>query len=177
MVAGATPNNAFFRYDSDRPRSTDSFDDAGRRGDRGEDRGAAERVAGVIQEWAGAALCARSRRAVCYRSPQPSPTSGNTEVITMIPYALRRAAFAAAILAPAALTSQAAPAITVGPNVQVSADRARLPHYEHLAGAHARDANKMMACAMVGDPSRGHDYSVVYTTVDGGKSWRHTLDA
>jgi hypothetical protein len=95
----------------------------------------------------------------------------------MIPYALRRAAFAAAILAPAALTSQAAPAITVGPNVQVSADRARLPHYEHLAGAHARDANKMMACAMVGDPPRGHDYSVVYTTVDGGKSWRHTLDA
>src|ERR1051325_1548970 len=67
--------------------------------------------------------------------------------------------------------------ITVGQNVQVSSDHPRWAHYEHLAGAHFRDPNKMMACSMVTDPARGHDHSVVYTTVDGGKSWKKTLDA
>jgi hypothetical protein len=65
--------------------------------------------------------------------------------------------------------------ITVGPNVQVSSARPRLPHYEHLAGAHAKDSNRMMACSMAYDPDRGRVVSILYTTVDGGKSWRETL--
>ncbi len=65
--------------------------------------------------------------------------------------------------------------ITVGANVQVSSDRPRLPHYEHLAGAHAKDSNRMMACSMAFDPARGRTVSILYTTMDGGKTWHETL--
>jgi hypothetical protein len=67
--------------------------------------------------------------------------------------------------------------ISVGPNVQVSSPRGKYAHYELLAGAHLTDPNKLMACSMVIVPEQNASNSVVYTSLDGGKTWKETLEA
>jgi hypothetical protein len=67
--------------------------------------------------------------------------------------------------------------IRVGPNVHVSRDLATTSHYELLAGAHARDPNRRMACSMAINKAKNKSTSVVYTTIDGGKTWKLTLDS
>ena len=61
--------------------------------------------------------------------------------------------------------------MTVGPNVQVSQSREKYAHYELLAGAHLADPNKLMACSMMISPEQNATNSVVYTSLDGGKTW------
>ncbi|MBI1872266.1 MAG: exo-alpha-sialidase [Acidobacteria bacterium] len=66
--------------------------------------------------------------------------------------------------------------ITVGPNVQVSSPRGKYAHYELLAGAHLTDPNKLMACSMMVSPQHNASNSVVYTSIDGGRTWKETLE-
>jgi hypothetical protein len=65
--------------------------------------------------------------------------------------------------------------ITVGKNVHVSKAREGTPHYEHLAGSDPANPRRMMACSMYSDPTRTKTHSVLYTSHDGGQSWKETL--
>jgi hypothetical protein len=90
-------------------------------------------------------------------------------------------ALAFVLVAPSTMRGQT-PLIQVGPNVHVSKDLAREPHYEYLAGAHATDPRKMLACSYVfrstqraDDTTQAASYLVLYATEDGGKTWKETM--
>src|SRR5688500_16025158 len=80
--------------------------------------------------------------------------------------------FFAACAAPVSLVTAQ---ITVGKNVHVSKAREGTPHYEHLAGSDPVNPRRMMACSMYSDPTRTKTHSVLYTSHDGGQSWKETL--
>lgn len=86
----------------------------------------------------------------------------------------RRAAHGAlALLAagPAPLAAQA-PAITVGPNVHVSAANALVNHSETVIAAHPRDPAILLACAMHGLAPGRRSGVAAYRSSDGGRSWQ-----
>jgi hypothetical protein len=64
--------------------------------------------------------------------------------------------------------------IIVGPNVQVSLPNKARHHYEVLAAADPTNGARMVVGSMVYDGA-AQDATVVYTTADGGATWKQTL--
>lgn len=69
------------------------------------------------------------------------------------------------------------PRITVGKNVQVSADNSKLAHGEILMAADPKDPRHLVGCSMIfPDPfARRISDGVNYTSTDGGLSWKQSL--
>jgi len=66
--------------------------------------------------------------------------------------------------------------VTVGPNVQVSQQRADIPHTEVILAADPSDANRLLAGSMLRYESAGGHHCVGYLSTDGGKSWKLVLE-
>lgn len=78
---------------------------------------------------------------------------------------------AAAWLSPGAQADE----IRVGPNVQVSKDRAGVPHAEVILAADPADPKRLLAGSMLRYDT-GEDQCVGYLTTDGGKTWTTVLE-
>src|SRR2546430_574063 len=93
------------------------------------------------------------------------------------------AASVALMLTAGATPAMQQPSISVGPNVQVSAPFASLPHYEVLAAADPDHAGRMIACSHIQqhNPPKGtatqrsYTGQYCYVTFDSGKSWSTSL--
>jgi hypothetical protein len=87
----------------------------------------------------------------------------------------------ALFILPVAVAAQTATresaAITVGPNVQVSAARPNEAHDEVLIAADPNDASHLLACSMLLPASQVYDLTtvVVYASSDAGRSWSPVL--
>ncbi|MGH7720697.1 MAG: sialidase family protein [Gemmatimonadaceae bacterium] len=66
--------------------------------------------------------------------------------------------------------------ITVGSNVQVSKAWSDREHTETILATNPRDANHLLASAMVLDPVLSAYYILVYVSFDGGRTWTQTLE-
>ena len=92
---------------------------------------------------------------------------------------LTRSALIAAILlrasAAAGATGEAA-AISVGPNVRVSAAHAERLHHEVTMAASPSDPGRLLACAMIFDAKDASRHVIAYLSKDGGRSWAPTLE-
>jgi BNR/Asp-box repeat len=67
--------------------------------------------------------------------------------------------------------------VVVGENVQVSRDLPADEHYEVWLAIDPNDPRRQLAASMVYGVSRpSQSYTAVYTSHDGGKSWKKTLD-
>src|SRR5262245_62162282 len=73
-----------------------------------------------------------------------------------------------------AIPAQHTQIVSVGPNVEVSAARSREDHFETVAAADPRDANRMIAAAMLGKGA-ADGKAVVYFSGDGGRTWEPVL--
>lgn len=71
----------------------------------------------------------------------------------------------------------AAPVVRVGPNVQVSAARPEWSHDEVMLAVDPRDPNRMIACSIVLIPEKAKRTTIVYSSRDGGATWKPTLVA
>lgn len=74
-----------------------------------------------------------------------------------------------------------AQAVVVGPNVQVSAALPERAHAEVSVSADPVDPNRLLACSMVShrrfnEAPHVADGIVAYLSIDGGRTWRLTLD-
>lgn len=67
--------------------------------------------------------------------------------------------------------------ITVGTNVQVSAARPHWQHFEVMLAVDPRDPDLMIACSIVLVPEKAKHTTVVYSSRDGGATWKPTLAA
>jgi hypothetical protein len=65
--------------------------------------------------------------------------------------------------------------LRVGPNVQVSTDRAGVPHAEVILAADPADSRRLLAGSMLRYEA-GEDQCVGYLSADGGKTWKAVLD-
>src|SRR5262245_54875792 len=65
--------------------------------------------------------------------------------------------------------------VRVGPNVQVSKDRADVPHWEVILAAEPADPQRLLAGSMLRYDA-GEDQCVGYLSVDGGKTWKPVLE-
>lgn len=65
--------------------------------------------------------------------------------------------------------------IQVGSEVQVSKAQAKYLMREMLVSADPNDANHLLGCGIAYDESRNREWTVVYVSNDGGKSWQPTL--
>lgn len=65
--------------------------------------------------------------------------------------------------------------IRVGPNVQVSANRADVPHWEVILAADPTEPKRLLAGAML-RYGTGEDQCVAYLSADGGKTWKTVLE-
>jgi hypothetical protein len=72
--------------------------------------------------------------------------------------------------------AQPTPAIKVGSNIQVSIDHARDGVSESWITADPKDTNRLLACAIVYPNGLNRRNTAAFLSVDGGKSWRTTLD-
>jgi hypothetical protein len=66
--------------------------------------------------------------------------------------------------------------ISIGPNVRVSAANGDRSHTEMNIAADPSDAKHLVACSIVGFPRPYKRTTVLYTSFDGGKTWKPTLD-
>ena len=66
--------------------------------------------------------------------------------------------------------------ITVGPNVHVSQPHSNYMLGEVLLSADPVDSNRLLGCAIVYSESDNRQWTVVYLSTDGGRSWQPTLD-
>ncbi|HUR57890.1 MAG TPA: hypothetical protein VM029_09285, partial [Opitutaceae bacterium] len=83
--------------------------------------------------------------------------------------------FLAALVVGACSTAlAAAPTITVGPNVHISAAHPTEGHFETHAAAHPADPSRLLATAIIynKEARRG---TVVYASTDAGKTWTKSL--
>jgi hypothetical protein len=69
------------------------------------------------------------------------------------------------------VTSGQHPAITVGPNVQVSRAHGDLSHNEVLLAADPVNPGTLLGCSIVFDPIGDKTITLAYITFDGGRSW------
>ncbi|HEX7021008.1 MAG TPA: sialidase family protein, partial [Gemmatimonadaceae bacterium] len=76
---------------------------------------------------------------------------------------------------PTASIGQSAQALTIGPNVQVSASLPATMHGEGMIVADPTDATRLVVCAMSIDAHRGHGV-VTYASADGGARWARTYE-
>jgi hypothetical protein len=65
--------------------------------------------------------------------------------------------------------------ITVGPNVQVSKPRAKIPHAEVTLAAHPSNPERLLAGSIIEQPGDG-DSVLAYSSCDGGKTWELALE-
>src|SRR5262245_28515748 len=63
----------------------------------------------------------------------------------------------------------------VGPNVQVSKDRADVPHWEVILAADPADPKRLLAGSMLRYDA-GEDQCAGYLSTDGGKTWKPVLE-
>ncbi|HVT38839.1 MAG TPA: sialidase family protein, partial [Gemmatimonadaceae bacterium] len=69
-----------------------------------------------------------------------------------------------------------APAIHVGPNIQVSRSRAADTHYEVTVATHPRDPSRLVVGSII-YPESGTTYgTIVYASADGGVTWNPVLE-
>jgi hypothetical protein len=80
------------------------------------------------------------------------------------------------LLAPALAAGQATPAMTVGQNVQVSIDHPKDGVSESWLSADPKDPNRLLACAIVYPTGQNRRNTAAFLSVDGGRSWRTTLN-
>jgi len=66
--------------------------------------------------------------------------------------------------------------IHVGPNVHVSQADATYPLGEIMLSADPADANHLLGCGIVYGESENRRWTVAYLSMDGGETWRSTLD-
>jgi hypothetical protein len=87
------------------------------------------------------------------------------------------AAIGAAILCPALLLAapDGAP-IRVGPNVQISVSNASRLHHEVTIAASPTDPDRLLACSMIFDSKDASRHVVAYASIDGGKTWKPSLE-
>jgi hypothetical protein len=60
--------------------------------------------------------------------------------------------------------------ITVGPNVQVSKPRVKIPHAEVILAAHPSNPARLLAGSIIEQPADG-DSVLAYSSCDGGTQW------
>ncbi len=91
---------------------------------------------------------------------------------------LAATALAVSALPSAGRGKDAAPRISVGPNVHVSAARADFLHFEVILAAHPKDPRHLLAGSKIsyGPDVNNHNQSIAYWSADGGKTWRVTLE-
>jgi hypothetical protein len=65
--------------------------------------------------------------------------------------------------------------ITVGPNVQVSKPRVKIPHAEVILSAHPSNPARLLAGSIIEQPGDG-DSVLAYSSCDGGKRWELALE-
>src|SRR5262249_28882148 len=65
--------------------------------------------------------------------------------------------------------------VRVGPNVQVSKERADVPHWEVVVAAASADSKRLLAGSMLRYDA-GEDQCAGYLSTDGGKSWKPVLE-
>ncbi|MBS1813067.1 MAG: exo-alpha-sialidase [Acidobacteria bacterium] len=65
--------------------------------------------------------------------------------------------------------------IRVGPNIQVSKDRANVPHTEVVLAADPADSQRLLAASMLRYEG-SEDQCIVYLSTDGGASWKTVLE-
>ncbi|MGC2745451.1 MAG: sialidase family protein [Candidatus Angelobacter sp.] len=66
--------------------------------------------------------------------------------------------------------------MVIGEDVQVSASRSSLPHFETQLAADSENANFLIGCAMAFTPGTDRAETVVYLSRDAGKSWSVSLE-
>src|SRR5713101_4775591 len=69
-----------------------------------------------------------------------------------------------------------APQIQAGRNVHVSRSHDKDMMGEVLLSADPRDPDHLLACGIVWNESENRQWTVVYLSTDGGKSWQLTLE-
>jgi hypothetical protein len=89
---------------------------------------------------------------------------------------MRNIALFLLLLLPTLAAAQAKPAITVGSNVQVSVDHAKDGVSESWLSTDPKDPNRLLACAIVYPTGENRRTTAAFLSVDGGRSWRTTLD-
>jgi photosystem II stability/assembly factor-like uncharacterized protein len=87
-----------------------------------------------------------------------------------------RHALLAVLTTASVVTAQQSPAISVGPNVMVSAARPDEAHYETHAAAHPSDPSRLLVSAII-YPNVGKRGTIVYASTDGGKTWTKSFEA
>ncbi|HJQ52229.1 MAG TPA: sialidase family protein [Gemmatimonadaceae bacterium] len=80
------------------------------------------------------------------------------------------------LLFPTLAAAQAKPAITVGANVQVSGSHPNDGVSESWLSADPKDPDRLLACAIVYPTGKNRRNTAAFLSVDGGRSWRTTLD-
>ena len=80
------------------------------------------------------------------------------------------------LLFPTLVAAQAEPAITVGANVQVSGSHPNDGVSESWLSADPKDPDRLLACAIVYPTGKNRRNTAAFLSVDGGRSWRTTLD-
>ena len=71
---------------------------------------------------------------------------------------------------------QSTSTIQVGPNIHVSRAHADRVHHEVYVAADPRDAQNLVGCAIIEEGPGGQVRDIAYTSSDGGRSWRPTLE-
>jgi hypothetical protein len=85
------------------------------------------------------------------------------------------ALFAAGLMTGAGFTQPARSSITVGPNVQITADHPETAYSESWIAIHPHDDRRLLACVMM-YAERLRNYSTaIFVSSDGGRRWRQTL--
>ena len=85
-------------------------------------------------------------------------------------------AVALTIVAAASPAALAAQRITVGPNVQISAARARDAHSEPVIAADPKNAQRLIAGSHIAWRDTTGTKSIAYVSFDGGKTWTVSLE-
>jgi hypothetical protein len=96
----------------------------------------------------------------------------------MRPYPARQFSFskiiALFVFAVALVTSTYAQQITVGRNVQITADHPKVIHQEVFSSVNPDNPQQMLACSIY-EPG-GRDFNAVYASWDAGKTWQQTMN-
>lgn len=83
----------------------------------------------------------------------------------------------AMVFASLPMAGETRPAITVGPNVRISAANSDRAHWETRVAADPEHAKSLLACSFLHSSQNNNFHTVVYRSDDGGSSWQTSLES